>query len=1291
MERKNTLKRKADAAELPESYMRNENSEPLAPKRTKPAPPKHGRRLFLQADLHWHDQYGRRRNERVKLLVDSGCSGPILNKDLVQKRHMPWVERDQPITVLTADGAEMRDAGAKYTEETIMRIADHQEELTWEISCLEKGIDGYLPISWLEQHNPDIQWDTGKLVWRSEYCAKHCLPLNMKDVVKGFIRMIQESKEWISSYCSATWSTQNDCCQSTKCQNDAERTSDMNCQKEGVAPSESSASAAWHNEEGGDVAYDLPEQYRPWASMFSEEEIKKLPKHSTWDHEIKLVEGTTPPYGPIYPLNEKELAVLREYINKQMAEGKIRLSKSSAGSPILFTPKADGTLRLCVDYRGLNKITVKDRTPLPLMTELREQVAKAKVFTKLDLRHGYNLVRIAKGDEWKTAFRTKYGLFEYLVMPFGLCNAPASFQAMINDVLRELIDEGVIVYIDDILIYSETEEEHTVLVQKVLEKLKKANLCVAINKSRFHVKKVEYLGYIISDEGIELSPEKVKAVENWNPPNPNATSAIKWAQEFLGFANFYRRFIEGFSKIAKPITDLTKKEHVYQWDSNCQKAFDILKTKFTEAPILAHFLSDQPTVIETDASDYALGAVLSQIQTRGDQSLHPVAYHSRKFKPAEINYDIHDKEMLAIVAALKEWEHMLKSCQEEFTVYTDHKNLEYFATTKVLSRRQARWAEFLSEFWFKVVYRPGRLNQKADILSRRRDDTMGEEAEATPRSLLKPGQWVANSASVKAVQKPKRLTGQSVEARPAGQSVEAQPDSEQWVLLYSARMAAIKVYTLPGTFVEKLKAAAKSDPDWIATVKAVKEKSDEVAPGFEVKDGILLYENRFVIPNDTSLKLKVLAENHDSKVAGHFGQYKTLERLRQNFCWSRMDEDCKDYVRSCDVCQRDKTSRRKKYGLLQPLDIPHQPWRSISMDFIVGLPQSDGFTQIWVVVDRLTKMAHFVPLRTGAKSPAKDLAIAFAREVWRLHGLPADIVSDRGSVFISNFWKELMEHLGVELNLSTAFHPQTDGQTERVNQVLEGYIRHYTSFQQDDWADMLPLAEHAYNTAISESTGVSPFFANYGFSPETQWVRPVKTGDKDIVNPASKKLLQRWQNIWTYLQESIQSAQQRMKGYYDQRVRKQPVMKPGDLVMVNMKNMKTKRPSKKLDHKRLGPVRILEAVGNRAFRVELPHEAKNHPVFHVAELELYRQSNIEGRKQPPPPVQEIEGEANYVVESIGKSRMNRRRKCVEYLVFWEGYPPEEATWEPAENLIGTANEVLEEFHKRNPRQPKAES
>ena len=283
----------------------------------------------------------------------------------------------------------------------------------------------------------------------------------------------------------------------------------------------------------------------------------------------------------------------------------------------------------------------------------------------------------------------------------------------------------------------------------MLRKLSKAGLCVALNKSRFHVSEVDYLGYIISDKGISLSPKKVEAIQEWKPPKENATplQLEKWAQEFIGFANFYRKFINGFSKIAVPITDLTKKDRSRKWAARMQESFDALKRQFCQAPILAHFLSEHPTIVETDASDYALGAVLSQICK--DDCMHPVAYHSRKFKPAELNYDIHDKEMLAIVVGFKEWEYMLKSCQQEVVVYTDHKTLEYFATTKVLSRRQARWAEFLSEFWYTVVYRPGRFNKKADILSRRRDDDLeggSKASEDVPQSFFKPGQWVAGSA-----------------------------------------------------------------------------------------------------------------------------------------------------------------------------------------------------------------------------------------------------------------------------------------------------------------------------------------------------------------------------------------------------------------------------------------------------------------------------------------------------------------------------------------------------------------
>ncbi|KAH0607988.1 uncharacterized protein H6S33_002040, partial [Morchella sextelata] len=318
-------------------------------------------------------------------------------------------------------------------------------------------------------------------------------------------------------------------------------------------------------------------------------------------HEVR----TAPPFGPLYPCSAPELKALREYLDKELSSGKISRSNSPAAAPILFIPKKDGTLRICVDYRGLNKVTVKDKYPLPIMSELRDRLFKAKIFTKIDLKNGFNLIRIAEGDEWKTAFRTRYGLYQYNVMPFGLCNAPSAFQAMINDALKELLDEGVVVYIDEILIYSETEKEHELLVKKVLQKLREAKLCASISKTSFHVREVEYLGYHISEEGVSMSEDKVEAVKEWPVPEN-----IKAVQAFLGFANFYRRFIEVFSKVCKPLTDLLQKDKKWYWTAAHEQAFEELKRLFTSAPILLHFDPSRRTVVETDASDFAKSGAL---------------------------------------------------------------------------------------------------------------------------------------------------------------------------------------------------------------------------------------------------------------------------------------------------------------------------------------------------------------------------------------------------------------------------------------------------------------------------------------------------------------------------------------------------------------------------------------------------------------------------------------------------------------------------------------------------------
>jgi len=394
--------------------------------------------------------------------------------------------------------------------------------------------------------------------------------------------------------------------------------------------------ALYTDEDGEDIKIKILPEYRDYADIFSQEKINALPEHSKYHHRIDLIPEAKLPDRPIYPLSKKELDALWDYIREMENNGKIRRSSSPIGAPILFVPKHDGTLRLCVDYRGLNKITIKNKYPLPLISELRSRLGKATIFTKLDLKNGYYLIRMAEGEEWKTAFKSRYGLYEYTVMPFGICNAPSTFQSMINDVFCDMLDVGVIAYMDDILMYMKTVEEHVALVGLVMQRLRKARLCVSIKKAIFHHREVEFLGYKISDRGISMTSTKVEEIRAWSTPEK-----VVDVQSFIGFANFYRRFIKGFSKIAKPLTDLTKKGIKWTWPPACQDAFDKLKEMFTTGLILTHLDDTRPTKLETDASDCVLGAVLSQLWE--DEKLHPVAFLSRKFSPAEINYDVHDK------------------------------------------------------------------------------------------------------------------------------------------------------------------------------------------------------------------------------------------------------------------------------------------------------------------------------------------------------------------------------------------------------------------------------------------------------------------------------------------------------------------------------------------------------------------------------------------------------------------------------------------------------------------------
>jgi len=348
----------------------------------------------------------------------------------------------------------------------------------------------------------------------------------------------------------------------------------------------------------------LLKPYWQYKDLFEEKKAKLLTPRRTFDHTINLKEGAEPPRGPIYPMSAHKLNELDKYLKKGMAEGKIAYSESSPYSaPIQFVPKPDGSLQLWVDYRNLNKLTILNKYPLLLMDELQDRVAGAKVFTKLDLIDGYHLIRMRKGDEHKTAFCTRYRQYEYRVMPFRLVNAPATFQTMMNQILREFLDNGVVVYLDAILIYSENMYDHIKLVQKVLDRREQLDLAVSLKKSGFHHYEVAFLGYIVKTSGVTMSNSKVKSVQNWAHPR-----LVKAVQIFIGFANFYRRFIKDFSKVCNLITKTLKgNPNDFHWGREKEEAFEELKKRFTTAPILSHFYPGRRTVVETGASDFTLG------------------------------------------------------------------------------------------------------------------------------------------------------------------------------------------------------------------------------------------------------------------------------------------------------------------------------------------------------------------------------------------------------------------------------------------------------------------------------------------------------------------------------------------------------------------------------------------------------------------------------------------------------------------------------------------------------------
>ncbi|TYJ96729.1 ty3-gypsy retrotransposon protein [Cucumis melo var. makuwa] len=793
-----------------------------------------------------------------------------------------------------------------------------------------------------------------------------------------------------------------------------------------------------------DISLSSEPVVRDYLDVFPEE-LPGLPPHREIEFVIKLEPGTVPIFRAPYRMATVELKELKVQLQELLDKGFIRPSVSPWGAPVLFVKK-DGSMRLCIDYRELNKVTVKNRYPLPRIDDLFDQLQGATVFSKIDLRSGYHQLRIKDGDVPKTTFCSRYGHYEFIVMSFGLTNAPAVFMDLINRVFREFLDTFVIVFIDDILIYSKTEAEHE-----------------------------EHLRHVVSKAGVSVDPAKIEAVTSW--PRPSTVSEVR---SFLGLAGYYRWFVENFSRIATPLTQLTRKGAPFVWSKACEDSFQSLKQKLVTTPVLTVPDGSGSFVIYSDASKKDLGSVLMQ------------------------------QELAAVVFALKIWRHYLYG--EKIQIFTNHKSLKYFFTQKELIMRQRRWLELVKDYDCEILYHPGKANVIADALSRKL-------AQLTVQSTLR----------------------------------------------------------------QKIIDAQSNDP-YLVEKRGLAEAGQAVE--FSISsDGGLLFERRLCVPSDSAVR----------------------------------------------------APRQKPADLLQPLSVPEWKWENVSMDFITGLPRTlRGFIVIWVVVDRLTKLAHFVPGKSTYT--ASKWVQLYMSEIVRLHGVPVSIVSDRDARFTFKFWKGLQTAMGTRLDFSTAFHPQTDGQTERLNQVLEDMLQACALEFPGSWDSHLHLMEFAYINSFQATIGMAPFEALYGKCCRS----PICWGES------------------------------RQKSYADVR-RKDLEFDVGDKVFLKvapMKGVLRFEKREKLSPHFVGPFEILERIGPVAYRLALPPSLSVvHDVFHVSMLRKYVPDPSHVVDYEPLEIDENLSYIEQPVEVLAREvKMLRNREIPLVKVLWRNHGIEEATWEREDDM-----------------------
>ncbi|GEQ72886.1 hypothetical protein JCM33374_g6574 [Metschnikowia sp. JCM 33374] len=929
--------------------------------------------------------------------------------------------------------------------------------------------------------------------------------------------------------------------------------------------------------------FDLTE----FSDVVRDELPPGLPPNRQIQHSIEVIPGSKPTSRPPHRLTYEEKKELTLQIEQLLSEGKIEPCGSPYGAPVLFVRKKDGSRRLCVDYRGLNANTIRERFPLPLIDDIFDTLAGAKVFSSLDLHSGYHQVRMNAKDVYKTAFVTPYGQYAWRVMPFGLTNAPATFQHLMNHIFRTLLNRSVVIYLDDILVFSKTVEEHRIHLRQVLEILRTHKLVAKAKKCYFFQKELQFLGHVLSADGIRPNPDKVKAVREWSN-----VATVKQAQSFLGLTGFYRRFIADYASYTSCIHDFIAGK--VPWSSTHDSMVTALKAKLTSAPILILPNPIHTYVVYTDASNYYMGAVLHQIDDN-NKLLGVVAYESKKFDRAELNYPVREKEFYAVIHALQKWRHFL--LDKEFILYTDHESLKALKKQAVPTGRLSRWMDFFEEYAMDLRHIKGSQNVVADWLSRKDTDLHVAVLRATNQPVRDAvtislnyirTEFTTNAASVTQLQK---------------------------------EYATDPVFAMPyNTLVHN---------------KPCPPKMKHILRKYHVWKGLLYYsittrdQPRLCIPQG-SIRALVLQQAHDSHAASHRGNYKTYELVARQYYWSKQFQSCCAYVQQCATCQKTKVDRQAPAGLLSPLEVPAEPWQDITMDFVSGFPMRRGCDRILVVVDRLTKQAHFIPC-PKAKFDAGMCARLLSNTVFRYHGFPETIVSDQDTLFKAEMFRAYTKQWNIKSLFSTVEHPETDGQSERsigtVRELLRSVV-HQSGNAGENWVDALPMIEFAYNNSVHTATGVTPFFANTSRHPRLPTGLPVEPFRY------SKRLP--WKETaecFTELQHAVLVRVRNHMAEYQLTMqrnanahRRDVVFRVGDAVLVRRDKLFHAENAKKFFHIYMGPFRVVQVLHENAYRVHITamgDKAATDRSFNITSLKPYNERSNEFERPPPTSVEEV--------------------------------------------------------------------